>query len=411
MNRFITLALALCLCACAENSSNFKTNTITIPATPWRFTLDLNGSILPFNGTFSDVKKNSATLTLTNHDEKIVIDNVILRNDSAIINLPFFNSEMRLRVESPYMMSGSWMKLDREDYSIPLNAEQGADYRFTNTSSNLTIANRYAARFELGTETEYPAVLVIDNNQGNLTGTFLTETGDYRYLEGNIMNGQVNLSTFDGSHAFLFKADIKGDSLVNGVFKSGKSYVTDWYGIADSTASLKQPDQITSTDSSTLFDFYLPNQAGDTVSWNDLDLQDKVVIIELMGTWCPNCMDASKALSILKKPYSENKLEIIPVLFEYKDDIEFANIAYKRYRDRIEHMPDQFLLGGKASKKVAEEKFPMLSSVSSFPTLIFIDKNRQVREVYTGFYGPGTGTYYDEFMESKRKLLAQLVAE
>ena len=129
------------------------------------------------------------------------------------------------------------------------------------------------------------------------------------------MNGKVNLSTFDGSHAFLFAADIKGDSLVYGVFKSGKSYITDWYGVADSSATLKDPDQITSTVTNTLFDFSLPNQKGDTVSWNDLDLQDKVVIIELMGTWCPNCMDASNALSILNKPFSKDELEVIPVLF------------------------------------------------------------------------------------------------
>ena len=68
-------------------------------------------------------------------------------------------------------------------------------------------------------------------------------------------------------------------------------------------------------------------------------------------------------------------------------------------------------MGGKASKKVAEEKFPMLSSVSSFPTLIFIGKDREVKEVYTGFYGPGTGTFYDDFMTSKEELLAKLVSE
>jgi len=37
-------------------------------------------------------------------------------------------------------------------------------------------------------------------------GTFLTPVGDYRYLEGNIMNDKLYLSTFDGNHAFLFIA-------------------------------------------------------------------------------------------------------------------------------------------------------------------------------------------------------------
>jgi len=409
MKLFASFFLAIFLFGCHNNSSQHTTNEITISSTPWRFTLNLSGSILPFNGIFSDVNTSSATLTLSNHSEKIVIDDVILRNDSVIVQMPYFNSVMKLRIESPHMMSGHWNKLDKKDYSIPLNAEQGPTYRFTNTKSNHSIAKRYKVQFEVGTEDEYPAILVIENNEGKLNGTFLTETGDYRYLEGNIMNDQLHLSTFDGSHAFYFKADIKGDSLINGLFKSGKNYVTDWYGLADSAASLKSPSLITKIDNNLPFDFNLQNHNGDYVTWQDLNLQDKVVIIEIMGTWCPNCMDAANALSELKKPYSPDEIVVIPVLFEYNTDISHVKKAYAKYQKKIPNMPERFLLGGKASKKIAGEKFPMLSSISSFPTLLFIDKNRNVREVYTGFYGPGTGNFYKEFMQTKKELIAELV--
>ncbi|MGB6035419.1 MAG: TlpA disulfide reductase family protein [Cryomorphaceae bacterium] len=408
MKNLAILAIALLLLSCEGTNNVGKENRIAVPATPWRFSLNLNGDILPFNGTFSNVKKRSATLTLRNADEKIIIDDVILRNDSVIVELPFFNTEMHLRVESPFMLSGVWVNLDKDDYRIPLTAEQGQDFRFTNTGSQLQLPSKYLAKFELGTETEYPAVLLLENNSGNLTGTFLTETGDYRYLEGNIMNRSVYLSTFDGSHAFYFQAEIKGDSLVNGVFKSGKTYQTDWMAYADSTATLKNPKEITTIKSSDPIDFNLPNQDGEVVDWAGLDLEGKVVVLDIMGTWCPNCMDASKALKELARPYSDDDLVIVPVLFEYRDDLTQAQKAYSEYSEQL-NIPENFLFGGRASKKVANEKFPMLSSIRSFPTLVFVGRDRQIAEVYTGFYGPGTGDYYSEFMSSTKELLARLV--
>jgi len=88
MKNLVILIVALSVISC-ESTHKGTENRITIPATPWRFTLNLNGHSLPFNGTFSNVEKRSATLTLRNADEKIRIDDVILRNDSVIAALPF----------------------------------------------------------------------------------------------------------------------------------------------------------------------------------------------------------------------------------------------------------------------------------------------------------------------------------
>lgn len=408
MNRLVIILLAFSLFSCDSADPNIAQNRISIPPTPWRFTLELNGDILPFNGKFSNIKDYSATLTLTNADEKIVIDDVQLQNDSVIAPMPFFNTEMRLSIESPYMLSGVWINLDRENYRIPLTAEQGQEFRFTNTKSERTIASRYQVKFEVGLDSEYPAVLVIQNTDGFIEGTFLTETGDYRYLEGNIMNGSVYLSTFDGSHAFLFKAKITGDSLTSGIFKSGKAYKANWLGWADSTATLRNPAEITSYDPEIPIDFKLTDQDGNIATWASSDLQGKVVVLDIMGTWCPNCMDASRALKELSRPYSDDDLVILPVLFEYSDDLSLAKRAFSEYSGNL-NIPNKFLLGGKASKKIAKEKFPMLSTISSFPTLVFVGKDQTIAEVYTGFYGPGTGKYYDSFMDSKKELLKRLV--
>ena len=40
----------------------------------------------------------------------------------------------------------------------------------------------------------------------SVAGTFLTETGDHRFLAGQVRGAEMYLSTFDGAHAFLYKA-------------------------------------------------------------------------------------------------------------------------------------------------------------------------------------------------------------
>jgi hypothetical protein len=69
------------------------------------------------------------------------------------------------------------------------------------------------------------------------------------------------------------------------------------------------------------------------------------------------------------------------------------------------------LIAGNASKDKAAEVLPMLNHVMSFPTSIFIDRRGLVRKIHTGFYGPGTGSYYDRFVEKNQTFIEKLLSE
>jgi thiol-disulfide isomerase/thioredoxin len=290
-------------------------------------------------------------------------------------------------------------------------AERGKDFRFTNTRSTKALPNRYKVIFDQNSEDAFPAVLILNNIEGTLDATFLTETGDFRFLEGNIMNERIYLSAFDGSHVFYFEAEISGDSLVNGIFRSGPTYEASWEAAADSLYELTPPDKLTYMEEGYKYvELPFPNQDGDTLDWKGLDLENKVVVIDIFGSWCPNCMDASIALHELTKKYSDNDIAIVPVAFELTQELSVARERVFKMQNDL-GLPTHFLFGGTASKKNAAAKFPMLNNISSFPTIIIVDKKRNVRSVYTGFYGPGTGTHYDKFMQETDALLASLVAE
>jgi hypothetical protein len=52
-----------------------------------------------------------------------------------------------------------------------------------------------------------------------------------------------------------------------------------------------------------------------------------------------------------------------------------------------------------------------LEEVHSFPTTIFIDKNGNIRKVFTGFYGPGTHHEYELHTAEIKALITTLLQE
>ncbi len=409
---FISILSLVVLNGCQTQSSHTQDTPSPSPLDTglWRATLNLNGTDLPFNLEFTQ-DNGQLSAAVINQNERLEIETLSVSQDSIILELPYFPSVIKAHIDSPSLISGVWINHSKENYRVPFTAESNKAFRFTSTNSSIAIKNRYHVIFDEKSTEPWNAVLEIENNEGHIFATFLTETGDYRYLEGNLMNDGIYLSTFDGSHAFLFSADISGDSLINGKFLSGTHYETTWIGSKNNTFELQSPEKLTYLkENYEYFDFRLPNQNGDTVTWKDLSLDNKVVIVDIMGSWCPNCMDASKALHELSKPFGDD-IHILPIAFEATEDLALARTRISKMNKDLGIDNHQFLFGGKANKSRAAETFPMLNHIMSFPTLIFIDKDRNVRQIYTGFYGPGTGSHYNDFMKQTEALLKEMVSK
>ena len=70
-----------------------------------------------------------------------------------------------------------------------------------------------------------------------------------------------------------------------------------------------------------------------------------------------------------------------------------------------------YVIAGVYDKKEAAKTLPMLNHIISFPTTIFIDKKGKVRKIHTGFSGPATGNYYEEFVDNFNSFMNQLLNE
>jgi hypothetical protein len=138
------------------------------------------------------------------------MDAATFSNDTLRIPMSLFDSEIIAHVNGN-TMRGIWQRRrpGNQLQSIPFEAQQGLTYRFTpdgrQASVNLTGKWNTLFRTPDGKDTTL-AVGVFDQQGSTITGTFLTPTGDYRYLAGNVVGDSLFLSCFDGSHLFLFKA-------------------------------------------------------------------------------------------------------------------------------------------------------------------------------------------------------------
>ena len=237
----------------------------------------------------------------------------------------------------------------------------------------------------------------------------MTETGDYRFLEGNIVGDSLFLSCFDGSHAFLFKAGINDEELT-GKFFSGTHWSSEWEGIRNEDAELQSPEELTYVVDDKEVQFNLKDMEGKDFSFPNENYEGKVTIIQIMGTWCPNCLDETKYYKELYDTYHSDGLEIISIAYETGNDVEDYIESVTRLRNKLS-LNFTFLIGGAANKNLASEHFSMLNKIISFPTSIFIGRDGQVKRVHTGFNGPGTGEYYTEYVRNTNSLIENLLAQ
>jgi thiol-disulfide isomerase/thioredoxin len=206
----------------------------------------------------------------------------------------------------------------------------------------------------------------------------------------------------------LFKAKSKNGKL-SGQFYSGNHWQEPWEAVRNDNFYLRNPDSLTWVKEGIPVAFNFPDLKGERVSLNDAKFKNKIKIIQVMGTWCPNCLDESRFLSEIIEEFP-SQIEVVALAFEKGKDAEKWKERINDFQSEIgTHANYTYLLAGRASKKEASEALPFLNHVMSFPTMVVLNQNDEVVYVHTGFNGPGTGSVYNEFTKGFRQLINDVI--
>ena len=414
MKNFIFLFAIFLAFGCSSDQPKQKIINFTLVEGSWllNFQLDATTSIpTKFNLTHQG---DNYQIEFINADETIAIKSVEIDKNKIKIKDPVFNTWFEGEIINESSIKGFWYKNDKS-YKIAFEAIHSAKNRFPEPSKLITSENNISGKWEVDFSKNNPAdhykSIGQFKQEGNyLTGTFMTETGDYRFLEGNFYNDSALLSCYDGAHLFLFKAQLRNDSLY-GTFWSGTHLEEPWQAGRNDSFKLTDPDSLTFLkEGYDKLAFSFPDLNGSTVSLTDEKYQDKVVIVNIMGPWCPNCKDETAYLTQLYSKNKEQGLEIVALSFDKSEDFESAKQTALKIKEHFGVEYD-ILIAGKASKIDAAKALPMLNHIMSYPTTIFIDRQGKIRKIRTGFYGPGTGEFYTRYIEQTNNFIAKLLAE
>ncbi len=399
------LLLSFCIISCGEKeNSGLQTGN-------WHAEMLLmDNQILPFNFQFQS-EDDQYQMIVSNADEKVIIDDIEITGDSITIRMPVYEGYISGSYSSN-RITGHFIK-ESLNRVVPFEAKKGNFERFELQKENsANVDGIWETQFSMKTEDAYDAKGIFEQRGQLVKGTFRTNKGDYRYLEGVVDGDSLKLSAFDGAHVFLFLARIDQDSLY-GNFYSGNHFKEPFKAGRNEEFELADADSLTFLkEGYESFEFSFPDSNGELVSLDDPEFKDKVVVVQIMGTWCPNCMDETKFLVDFLSKNQNPDLKVVALAFEYARTEEAAFAGINRLKTRVGvNYPVLLAQYGSSSKLKANEKLPMLNHVLSYPTTIFIDKNGQVSKIHTGFNGPATGKKYIEFKEEFETDISALLSE
>ncbi|MDF5690540.1 peroxiredoxin family protein [Aquirufa aurantiipilula] len=379
----------------------------------WRAELRSQGGGLPFNLSVAAGKqKNTFIIKVINGSESFHLGESYFRGDSLVIPFDLYDSEIVARLDGSQKMTGYWIKKRNGKFvnQLPFSALYGSKERFTGLKTpKINVSGTW--NVDIAVEDKHtPSVGVFKQVGNKVTGSILQTSGDYRFLQGNVSGDSLFVSYFDGSFVLLFKTKVTGKE-INGTLFSGFATKKEVKGNLDPKASLPDLKKLTFLKPGyDRLNFSLPTPKGETISLQDERFKNKVVIVEIMGSWCPNCIDEARFLAPF---YSKNKakgVEVVGVSFEYSPEMAVSGPKIENFKKKI-GIDYPLVFGGVPNDETIAQVFPMLNKFYGYPTTFVIDKKGKVREIHTGFSGPGTGLYYTDWVQEFEKTIQTLLKE
>ncbi|WP_412469120.1 peroxiredoxin family protein [Pedobacter sp. KLB.chiD] len=354
------------------------------------------GLEIPFNFEIHE-KNGKQKLYFRNAEESFEGGLVKQTGDSLFVKLDQFDNELAFAIDGN-RLTGTLRKQDKGGKPLTIDAER-KNYRFkANKPASADYSGSYDVIFTSPNGKEEKTVGLFKQTGNRLTGTFLRVTGDSRYLEGIVEGNEFQLSSSIGSSPAYYKGTFQADGTLKGEVLSARGSQP-FTGNKNKDAALPDPYQLTYLKKGyKTLDFSFPDINGKKISLKDEKYKNKVVILTITGSWCPNCVDEASFMAPWYKKNKNRGVEIIALHYERSTEPEYAKKVMTRFRERFGIEYDQ-VLAGTADKQAVSESLPALDSFLSFPTTIIIDKQGNVAQIHTGFNGPATGKFYDEFVK------------
>lgn len=404
--RALLLWFALAIVACSQRSDAPQLGT-------YRAVLQLPGGETPF-GLEVAQQQQQYVLYLINGAERTRVSDVKIADGEITANFPGYENSLRAKIYRDKLEGAvTLIKAGGKEQVIPLRAKLGESHRFyaEPATDNADVAGTWEATFTSDEGETSPAILLLDQSHDRVTGSVMTPTGDHRFLEGQVHGDELQLSTFAGGLAYLYRLRVGARGALEGDYWQGLASHEKVAARRNDAATLEGAGKRTTLrDAAQPLNFTFPDTDGKPVSLSDARFRGKVVLVTLGGTWCPNCHDEAQFLVPFYREYRERGFEIVALMFERHGEFARAASAVRNYRSDL-GIEFPTLVAGLSETDEASKALPMLSGIYGYPTTILVDRHGVVRDIHTGFAGPATGRHHEEYVREFRDEVERLLTE
>lgn len=373
---------------------NINARAKELNAGPWKFMLRTTNGEVPF---IVDFKYENKKLTgvLHNGTEIIPLNEIKYENDTLSIPLQNYEVSLELVQKDEKTLAGDLVRHNKNPkVKTPVLAVHGISKRFEpkKEKPRIDLTGKWALQLEDEQGTKTPGIANLKQEGSKLTGSILTPTGDYRYLDGQVWNNKFEAASFDGVYNYVFRGSLKKKKNVEKMeAKLLSNSGTVIKGKRDPNVAL--PDAYKQTELKEL-KFNFPDLTGKNVTLDDPKFKNRPVIVQIYGSWCPNCIDEMNYLIPWYKQNSKRGIEIIALAFERSLSADLAKVQLRKVQKKM-NVPYTILQAGSTSEDKPAEKLSGIKNFISFPTTIFLNRKHEVVKVHAGFNGPSTGEYFE----------------
>jgi thiol-disulfide isomerase/thioredoxin len=251
--------------------------------------------------------------------------------------------------------------------------------------------------------------LIVKQTGGGAEAAILRVDGDTGTLSGRYEHGVFRLSHFAGERPALLEIAALPDHSLKLVLHDGSGAheliaVKQDVAVRQGVAPTDPTRQTTVRNSAEPFRFAFRDLSGKEVTNADARFRHKVVVVDVMGSWCPNCHDEAPYLQALYAKHHKDGLEVVALDFEQRPD-QVADPSRLRAFIARYGLTYTVLLAGET--KDVNAKLPQAVQLNAWPTTFFIGRDGLVKATHVGFTSPGSGP---RDVETRREVERQVEA-
>jgi thiol-disulfide isomerase/thioredoxin len=415
LQRLKLFSYFICITAASFSLISCQQKTLD-PIGTWRgFVKNPSGEEVAFT---VEVKREGEQISgaLVNGEERTPSTSGSIDGKTLKLSFDFYDGELTADIDGDEMRGTFDRQWQKQTLKRELRAtRQRGGTVYLKALSNQDVSGEWVLRVGDAPKQRFWRA-TFKQRQGEVRGTIIPVSGDWGEITGTLENDQLTLNRFDGINSRVLKARLTPQGKLEGyvdlgLFDPKRTVVAERLdeGNKELIASLPDPNKhARMSNPAEPLRFSFPDLEGKIVSSTDDRFKNKVVIVSVTGSWCPNCHEEAPVMQEFYDRYRAEGLEVVALAFEYTGDSS-RDLEQLKIFDKRHNISYPILLAGSTEEGEINRKLPQLVNFGAYPTTIFSGRDGLVKRIHTGFEGRATGDRFTKLKAEYEELIKELL--